>query len=685
LVSLKKGYHLVFAVTVLVFVVMSGAAAQFVSLENRYIGASVGQFEDWDLACPPFCHWQIDGQPIAGRFCLWTVEGDPTVPDDDGSEIVYTPFTPTYGGPGDKWGAVQIMVDSWDDEEGVHQWATFERGETSGIWGDPEDGFWSLMPYVPTNEHTIIGAWYPVSSDDTLNRGIGYIPVRVEQRVKLMRDQARFEWIITNEDTRDHLVGLRIYADLVASPDDSGTRELRNVVSIPGRPLLEDRIVLSGRDIPPAIEIFNSQREPVQSIRLTFSGSGATPPDKVGIDEWFGGVTGSTWTYWYDLTGQSPDPFVGWSYEPVPHHYIGDLAYGAFWKPRRIPAGHSRTIIHYIGLACATADMTEPNVEHAQYVAAVQGPRTLKYYSPMGVGRLYPEPFTISAYLENTEKYTDLNDASFTLILPPGLTLDSSETQYTKTLTGIGAGTEGSVSWLVRPDGNPTGILSYSVSFSAAPVGGTNVTREINIPATETQSFSSRWQMISVPFDLTNTEPASALGIVGTYAMWRYDPFLRKYMPVYELVAGEAYWLWLTNRQTTSMTVGEYAPIEWAGTQGYQIPLETGWNLVGNPYLYAVTLGEVRFYYRDYGNLLFDDAVERGLISPALFWWDPIFRRYNWSTRRTAQVKPWQGYWLRALRPGVTMIITPVSQIGANIGGVPPEEDNGGPQPPPTP
>ena len=699
-------------ITYTVFAALSVSAAIVLSddgwyetLENKYLGVAIGGGGTWEVS-PPFLHVLINGGsvPIPGRFAIWTIKGDPTVTDDDSMEVVYSSVG--LAGPGDKWGAWQVMVDG-NTAEGAHAWATFPTGGTSGIWGDTGDGAWEVQrdgPYIPTNENVIKAAWYPIPSGGVeVDPAIGCLPVRCELETRLMRDTVRFKWTIKNEDTVDHLVGLRVYADLVMSGEDTGTTDLRNIVSIPGQPLLENKIILSGIEVPAYIDMVNSQRDPVISVRPTFRDNDATPPDKVGIDDWRV-VAGSSWTYGI---GTESDTFNSWKYEPLEYTAINDVAYGAFWKPRRISPGQTITIIHYLGLGCSTSDFTKPNLTKPQYTASVQGPRALKYYTDAGtgVGQLYPSAFTISAYMENQEKYMDLQSPGFTLMLPDGLTLDASEGgKYTKTLNHIDALSEGSVSWQVKVDSqfnSPTGIRNYSVSFTADPVGGTTVSRDINIPATEWQSLSKNWQMISVPFDLTDSDPSTALGfddaglIENTdYRFYQYDPYLRQYKPVYSLVPGQAYWLSLSQAAwlelippmqawpTTSMTVGNYSPIQWSGTQGHQIPMQTGWNLIGNPYVYTITFGELRFYHRDYGVMDYDQAVARGMISKTVFWWDPVWSnsngKYNWSSLRSVQFKPWQGYWVKVMRSGVTMIVTPVSQIGASLGGVPDDDDGGG-------
>lgn len=666
------------------------------SLENEYIGVGIGRWGKWKISCPSHSLQCGAGQPLGGRFHIWCTGGDPTTPQDDGQYFNYSMVYPPPA-PGDKWGSFQLMVDTYtsgdDENAGQRVWATFERGGYAAMMGDLIDGDWETWlpawigfgpgPYTPVNDpNVIIGAWYPTPNND----GVLQPRVRCEMEVRLLRDTVRFKWTIKNEDSFDHYVGMKVCADVMANPIDDGTLESHNIVSAPGYPLVTNLTVMADDDptsrqkIPNSVEFVNSQGNPEVSFKVYFKEQGATPPDRVGIDDWVN-VGANDWTYWYAPPGQSGDPFVYWIYPPPPAFmYAIDLGYGAAWKPRRLPAGQTTTFIHYIGLGSSSSDFTKPNMTYPQYVAAVQGPRILNYYTDeLGIGSLDPNPFEITAYMYNTAKSVDLLDPSFTLILPSGLALDASEMgNYTKSLSRVNANTEGKVSWLVRPVGHPTGIKEYSVSYSANPVGGTTVKRKINIAATEWQPFSSGWQMISVPFYVSSADLVSQLGLTGA-VVWEYDAYARKYQAVSEVVPGKAYWLKLSSAQTTSMAPDSYEPVMWAGTQGYYIDLTAGWNLIGNPFLYTVTLGEVQFYQQAYGAMNYDEAISRGLISSTVFWWDPIFRKYQWSSDRSVQIKPWQGYWVGAMQPGVTMMMTPSSQIGAALGGMPTDGGGGGP------
>jgi len=671
-----------------------------ISLQNGYLGVGLGLYGKWGIPSP--VHALQGGQPAGGRFHIWCTGGDPTTLQDDGQYFNFSELYPPPG-PGDKWGAFQLTVDSYTtDADSIERvWATFARGGMSAMLGDILDGDWYIWPYTPsTLPNTILATWYPTPTGGvSLITGGSVSPVapvgiRCDLEIRLLRDTVRFKWKFTNEDGYDHYVGLRDYADVVTNPEDEGTRDLRNVVSAPGYPLIVDQTVMadddstSKRRIPSLLEFYNSQADPSVGFRITMKEQGATPPDRLGIHDWLP-MAGDMFTYWYDFTGRESDPYVHWIFPtPTLHQYIDDLSYGTVWRPRRLPAGQSITFIHYIGLACASSDFTKPNLglkegeSGPQYVAAVQGPRVLNYYSDSGTGALDPNPFDITAYIYNTAKSVDLLNPSFTLTLPSGLTLDESEGgKYTKAFSRINADSESSVSWKVKPVNYPTGIMEYSVLYSAAPVGGTSVKRKVNIAATEWQPLSAGWQMISVPFYVTNPDPGSLLGLAGG-VFWEYDPHARQYKAVSEVLPGKAYWLKLSTAQRTSMVSGTYTPVTWAGTQGYNVDLSTGWNLVGNPFLYTVTLGEVTFYNRQYGAMDYDEALSRGLISSTVFWWDPARRQYRWSSDRSVQLKPWQGYWIRALQPEVTMTISPSSQIGAALGGVPIDGGGGPPSGP---
>ncbi len=657
------------------------APAEGVSINNAHIGFTLYR----------------SGENESGCFEIWNVAGDPSTPRDDNELIV-------------DWGGVQIMVDGISDEgeDAAIQWATFPKGGNLGIWGDSEDGFWSKIPEVVPGERCIKAAWVPVPDQSVL--------VECEQEVRLFHDMVRFKWTLTNHDLIPHQIGLKIFGCPTVEPEDGGVLDQDNVVSVPGFPMIEQRSLFPGTYMPvyadtrlcPQMEVFNSQRDPTRSARAVFDGYGATRPDVIGIDEFYY-LASTGWGY----VGQGSE--LIWWYEPPVGELITDnVAYAAFWKPVTVAPGQSRTIVHYVGGASRSHSLNIPSIAYPKYAAAVHGPRTLKYYmdptQPLQPETYGPGVFTVTASLENHDKQVDLTNCSFTLNLPKGLVLDASETQFTKTVSRIAPNGDASVSWRVRADQTATGVLTYHVAVSAYPMGSTIVKRDIHVPAVSKQSFVSGWQQVSVPFVLTNANPtnanpASDLGLTNSlvkitkqgsayenrYPILRYDPTLPQvssnrlwpYEEVTVMRPGEAYWMWLTRPDTTTMPVGNYAAMQWDGTSTHTIPVRAGWNMIGNPYVYTVTAGELGFYVESMGSISYDEALKQRLVSQTVWWWNTQFNTWNWSTQRTTPIKPWQGYWIKVLDPRVqAVMISPRSQIGASVGGTPPPGDGGIPLPP---
>lgn len=628
---------------------------EFVSINNGYIGVDVYR----------------SGDSTSGRFQIWNMEGDPSTTADDHQPVIRT-------------GGVQFMCDIYTGESSdlTLEWAAFAKGGHVGLFGDIEDdGYWALQPHVTPDRQSIRSIWMPTPEQDDY-------PLRVqcEQEVRLFHDMVRFKWTITNNDIYAHQIGLKVHGDIVTDAANGGVVDHDNAISLPGFPLIEKRTLFPGAGFAdtrycPSFEVFNSARNPRRGVKVLFDGLNATPPDVIGIDEY--SVLASTgWSYINDPLNGSYVPRAVWGYNISP---VGDtikynIGYGAAWKPVRIQPGGKRTIIHYIANPASAHSVAMPNAENPRFAAAISGPKALKYaVDDAGLGSFAPSTFEISAFLENQDTYTDLTNCSFTLILPAGLRLDSSENAYTKTIPQILPSSDQSVSWLVKPDGTRTGVLTYHVAINAYPMGGTVLKRDIHIPAMSSQTFSYGWQQVAVPFSLSNANPATALGLPpgSIIRMFRYDPNLPATAPYwpYEdvqlMVPGEAYWLKMSRLAATDMVPGNFTALQWDGVFTRSIPLAKGWNMIGNPYVYCVTAGETTFYHESLGNLSYDEAIAKGLISKTLWWWNTTYNTWNWSTQRTAQIKPWQGYWVKVLDSRVIgMKITPASQIGAGIGGV---------------
>ncbi|MCS7300647.1 MAG: carboxypeptidase regulatory-like domain-containing protein [Fimbriimonadales bacterium] len=185
------------------------------------------------------------------------------------------------------------------------------------------------------------------------------------------------------------------------------------------------------------------------------------------------------------------------------------------------------------------------------------------------------------------------------------------------------------------------------------------------------RTFFKGLYLVSAPYDYTQDVrtlldvPASA-----TFRFFSWDPAQTRYVfypnaPANRFQLGRGYFL------ETSVDL----PLAIEGTaadpnQPFQIPLQAGWNLIGNPFLAEVnwTLVEVIDPATNTAVPL-ATAVGRGIIANSL--WSYSFGTYATTTR----MKPWEGYWVYAYR-ATTLIIPPSARVsatsrsvGSNAGG----------------
>ncbi|MFQ3609948.1 MAG: S8 family serine peptidase [Fimbriimonadales bacterium] len=95
----------------------------------------------------------------------------------------------------------------------------------------------------------------------------------------------------------------------------------------------------------------------------------------------------------------------------------------------------------------------------------------------------------------------------------------------------------------------------------------------------------------------------------------------------------------------------------------YLVPLQEGWNMVGNPFPYDVPwaaceveiTGGAGFTRR----ISLQEAADLGYIRLQLYRYVPLTGEYTWRTAPLGELVAWQSHWVRALKP-CTLIIPPV-------------------------
>lgn len=615
---------------------------------------------------------------ITGRWAICAGKvGDPEVTGDEYREINY------FGqyAPCNDFGCWRLKV-----------------GDTMYLVGDTGTGSWVKKPelFSPpvvgtgTKGAYIEGLWAITDTN-----------IRIRLRLSLVRDQVRFEQEIINMGTSTQNVGLELCGDVeVRDP----TLKIGNIYSnyeyyysepdftayVEGtgeNDLVYDYAKFySGTNVPDYFEVYDNIPNPITVTRNTLNLEDATKPDYVAIGEYHEDTIADT------AGDLGRDVWIPTDYSPNYEHPIQDPYWILCWDQKALKPGsaYSRKIVTYYGLGAATTKWTKKSgksVVQDTVALAVQGPRTLTYDSTnvsVDTNELSPTSFTIKAYvynLDNDQLPTYLiSDASAFLTLPAGLELASGETAK-KEIGAISYDSECTpVEWQVRATGEYCGKLQYSVSVtdSGNRHWQQTVTSSIIVPASKRSLFTYGWQLMHIPFCFNDSRIDYVLGLdQGTFTAKYYDKSGSKavYKALTNYQPGQAFWIYVNGlswgkTQSLVLPIGTDAWIYGGDTTqsvGVSIDLTTGYNLIGNPLLYPIYLGALRFQSSNSTDSVdFDTAISYQWIKKTIFSWNPSKWAYDISSAKTTLLNPWKGYWIYAEQP-VTIQFIPQLFPGGNI------------------
>jgi kumamolisin len=243
---------------------------------------------------------------------------------------------------------------------------------------------------------------------------------------------------------------------------------------------------------------------------------------------------------------------------------------------------------------------------------------------------------TVSAIVATTgvSVATTTTDATgaYTLSVPTGLTLKISVSTGTVT--------------------SPTteNFSGTSVTLAALTAGGTATQNFVLSPA---HTYAAGLQMISAPYDYTGVgDFAAVFGLTETQAqlsprLIQYVPSLGSYVffptaPADTLRLGQGYWIRFPSPSYLHLTG---TPASTAAA--YSIPLQPGWNQIGDPFPLAVPLSSVSVVNSAGATLgLLGAAGTTTAVQPTLYGFNGT--SYTALNPASDALAPYQGYWVFA-------------------------------------
>jgi len=229
---------------------------------------------------------------------------------------------------------------------------------------------------------------------------------------------------------------------------------------------------------------------------------------------------------------------------------------------------------------------------------------------------------------------------------------------------------------------DPSGVYSfptltagptYQVIATAKDYEGQIVSLTVTADATTSQDFtmipahlySSGLQMISAPEDYTNVAGIGTLlapehdGITYSPLMYAYVPYQNSYVaspsvPADTLRVGQAYWVRFPDQMYITLQ-GIATPTNTV----FRLPLQAGWNMIGNPFPVNVNIQELKVDTLASSGAL--PIATSTLVSLPLYSYDQGSNAYV-QHNKTDVMQPYVGYWLFA-KQACQLVIAPPGGI----------------------
>lgn len=354
---------------------------------------------------------------------------------------------------------------------------------------------------------------------------------------------------------------------------------------------------------------------------------------------------------------------------------ISEASFIQVFPAQIVAAGQFREVVQYIRSPWSVGDYRDP------YTALVDAPRLVEP-SPGGLNDLSPNPMTIAAYVDNQYATTDqsisLSDVRYTISFPTGsgLSLAPGE-QASKTIPSIAPNGIGSVTWQVQANGEVVGDQPYTVTIVPGNSRSTTLSGNVLVSGTPRVRLPEGAVLVTFPWNFADSSLDAIFGgglqFGVDYLAYRWDPITLQYLPQVTARRGESVWIVCLNDNAFQQLNGATVPTD-INLGGLTTTLQAGWNMIGNPYPYAVRLSTlIAVGLADPGSTLtWDQLVSNGWVSPALAYWerdplDPDSGFYRFTEGNTDFLQPGRGYWIYVVTPQRIQITwPPVLAAGAS-------------------
>lgn len=345
---------------------------------------------------------------------------------------------------------------------------------------------------------------------------------------------------------------------------------------------------------------------------------------------------------------------------------IGETSFLQRFPTRSVVAGGTRTIVHYVRQSWSVGDYRDPFTFIVDAPKLIATDRT----DPLN---FTPEPFTVRAWVDNqfarVDKEIPLNNVQFRIFLPEGMSLAPGESAV-KTLGRVDPNALGFVDFQVVTSPEVVGNKQIRVTVQAAPGPVRELITDVLVSAQPRLRLPEGASLVTIPYTFNDSSFDNIFGLQTgiDFQVFRFDALSNSYRPAESAERGVGYWVVPTSDLGTYTLQEARQPAD-AARGGLSLRLQNGWNLIGNPYSYPVSLREVNGVFADNPGTVFtlDDLVRQGILSSTIAAWDRTNSsgQYTFISSTDGVLSPHVGYWVfvNTFNP-VTLVFPPVFAEG---------------------
>lgn len=630
-----------------------------VSTTNGVLSGMIGVAgtANWSTGCFPLVSAACLTLDAAGSIQLGTSSGSSLLND---TGMPWTSGHSDFPNQGAGFGAFP---------GGMYLTMRVRRGDETStfVWGRGAEGQGNL---------TFSQAWRG-ESGSYCARILNYEQLETELRIELRQSIAKITLKLKNIGQQTATVGMRMASDV----ESGGVGVGPNYVYLPGRRPIRTDEVFVGRDrLPNAIEFYNTRQDLVGSSRYIIKKitgfEDASEADKIVVTNWGFAMANGT------------DPGNIWDYVIIPDTDLGNASMLAFFDvqqtgnslntggepTRSLGPQQEYTYTFYVTITTVDANIQRPLALGVETLPVLDvNPANPSELSTIQQGT--PGVFQVTADVSNlyydVNKEVDLKNVVLDISLDDRLTLVGGQRQ--QTIATLRPNQTATVQWRVQANPEIAGPAQIKVSVQAPPAPPRTVTRTILVAATSHRTIRQGFQLTSVPFQSNQSLQPTLNLPPDSFLAKRWNPDREIYETVDTVKPGAGFWLYLPNDTAVDTTYQGVSFVPGVFSDSFAIKIFEGWNQIGNPYPYALPLGNVVLVDSQdpSRSLNFFEARDSGAIRGVVYYWDEYDQEYKFTSDPATYIQPHRGYWIKANRD-VQFIFPPVFIPGSGAGGISP-------------